>query len=598
MSRNPPYGHKLLETLKDFPRLTLKAEVIGRIIKAGRSPQAKIRTSLGMLNTKVPRWNRQLIQLTFMAGVSNGNLSHMWRGSIKKLEKGFDFIFLAELLYPSDTVSCFVACDKIVGTVKSVILAHGIPESEFPPPGLVMKKTPKVVQSIEAADDFDYDAGEDWDGLLADVSLGNIEPAVEAPVDTGNADDFVDIDDIVNATPTQAPHKQMAEPVQLPSGKWECKHACRGGKVLKNGVTCKHKCCVEGVEKPSKPAAPKKQKDEGAQYTVKPNKPEPRSSQANPQNDGGPLKFSRPSNEVSGTGEVDVLDLSQVLPPVPYQDIAPREYRKLHALHNQTTTGTSVTTLHNVRPKANYSGGADPFAIYLRNAMPTAKMFPDSEAAPSQQETLPTYGDTPSGWMNLDDGSDEDLPSPSKLKDWDANAPKRPVTTELIGYSEDLYEDEGSYMIYGRDAVAGSYPVSEHQQTEPTPTLGATTDATSGFMNDMVDYDAYSSVDPLSSRAGSTTDTNDSVLCKRRLGLEVSDSFEREEKRARTEGQQQPAHATVPLRGAYEGALQSGGLQPRPGQKPWPKWVHELAKTEPETIAFFDGWVEWESDKE
>ena len=42
MSRNPPYGRKVLDSLSDFPRLTLKADIIGRIVKAGQSDRKSV----------------------------------------------------------------------------------------------------------------------------------------------------------------------------------------------------------------------------------------------------------------------------------------------------------------------------------------------------------------------------------------------------------------------------------------------------------------------------------------------------------------------------------------------------------------------------
>jgi len=49
---------------------------------------------------------------------------------------------------------------------------------------------------------------------------------------------------------------ELVEPVQLPNGKWKCKHACK--------KPCKHTCCQKGLDKPPKP----KTKPKGAAQPV------------------------------------------------------------------------------------------------------------------------------------------------------------------------------------------------------------------------------------------------------------------------------------------------------------------------------------------
>jgi ATP-dependent DNA helicase HFM1/MER3 len=71
------------------------------------------------------------------------------------------------------------------------------------------------------------------------------------------ADSFVDIDDFDQdsaSTKKAKPSKEDSVFVstQMPNGRWTCNHSCRDGKPLKNGEVCKHKCCVEGLEKPRK----------------------------------------------------------------------------------------------------------------------------------------------------------------------------------------------------------------------------------------------------------------------------------------------------------------------------------------------------------
>lgn len=618
MSRNPPYGHKVLESLKDFPRLTLKAVVIGKIVKAGQSPKLKIRASLGMKNSKVPYWDRQMVSLTFMAGVSNGNLTHFWRGTMKKLEKGFEFYFFAELLSPSDAVSCFLACDGLVGTVKSVILSHDIPASAFSPCKMAKVDTAAPAQSIESDGEFDYDDGFDWDGITAKDLEDGIETArLEAAFknkESNNEDEFLDLDEVL-AKPSQtvkktAPVQHQPVSAQMANGKWMCNHICRDGQKTKHGSICKHKCCHEGLDKPRKLQPPRKLKAiDGARAQ---DKVEEKAATAESEQWQPKLKTSSYSGtDIGSLGRIEVLDLSQVLDPISYEDIAPRAYRKLHALHTQTAASDPVPTLRKVKPTANYGSGAQPFQTFLQSGMqPIAQMFPpEFKAAAAKSERPSKHSVSPkSGWMSLGDEDDDDgLPLSSKApRSQDPFVIDKETPPRYSSFTADLQAD-GSYLAYSDDA-SGEY----YQQESDTQLATATS-----FLNTLVDYDTYSNAEPsVSSRTLSESpDEYDSACSKRKVaspdtivysgGVKKPRLSEERSSELEPNEQQSPKkvfngtaavaqHAVSPQ--SLADVVRNGKPAPRP------LWLQELAnqsKWNADFIAYLEGpLISWESDED
>ena len=617
MSRNPPYGHKILESLKDFPRLTLKADVIGKIVKVGQSPKLKIRASLGMKNSKVPHWGRQIVSLTFMAGVSNGSLAHVWHGAMKKLEKGFEFDFFAELLSPSDAVSCFIACDAMVGTVKSVILSHDIPASAFPPPKMAKVDSATPVQSIEADGEFDYDDGFDWDGITAKDLEDGIETArLEAASknkESNNEDEFLDLDEVL-AKPFQTAEKTASVqhqpmPAQMANGKWMCNHVCRDGRKTKHGTICKHKCCHEGLDKPRKlqpPRTPKAIDKTRGQDKVKEN-----AATAEPEQWQPKLKvLSDPSTEIGSLGRIEVLDLSQLLDPIPHEEVAPGDSWKLHTLHTRTAASDPMLSLRKVKPTANYGRGAQPFQTFLQSDMqPTPQMFPPKlKVAAAKFERPSKHSVSPkSGWMSLDEEDDDDeLPlSPNFRGPQDPFVTDKETSRRYSSFTADLKAD-GPYLVYSEDA-----PEYYQQENDTQPAI-----ATS-FINTLVDCDAYSNTEPsVSSRTLSESpDEHGSACIKRKVTSPDTNGYSGGVKKPRPSEERssklEPSEQQSPIR-AFNGtaAVAKHAMPPqsladvvRDGKPvPRPLWLQELAnqsKWNADFIAYLEGpLISWESDED
>lgn len=249
MGKNPPFGKKILDILAGFPLLRMTAEVVGKPITTGKKPRVNVRVLLGFLNAKIPVWNSCRPSLTFIAETSQGKLVHFWRGGISKLDKGYELKFCVELETPDDKIKCHVACDEIVGTLRYCRLDPEVTPSAFP--HLEPKRTTLPAQTIGNkvkyvnADEFGGDDIKD-DELLAVVE------EVEASKSESDPDDFVDIDnfdDVLADMGSKKVKTEATESVKMENGKWTCLHQCRGGKLLKNGQPCKHKCCKEGLDK-------------------------------------------------------------------------------------------------------------------------------------------------------------------------------------------------------------------------------------------------------------------------------------------------------------------------------------------------------------
>jgi ATP-dependent DNA helicase HFM1/MER3 len=253
MTRNPPFGRKMLDSLGGFPRLTLTSEILGRVAcKAGENPRVKVKAHLGYRNVKTPTWNGLKPSLTFMAETSDGVIVNFWRGNVQKLTQGQEIEFHVELSGPEVDIKCHIACDEIVGTPVSFKLSPGLSASEFPPSALGRPTpTPNFIANFEDDDEFGEDKLEDNEMLAA------ANHAEGAPASDYGSDGFADIDDLdAMFDPVELEKVKQGKVVdsfQMENGKWTCNHNCRDGQTLKNGQTCKHKCCHEGLDKPRKP---------------------------------------------------------------------------------------------------------------------------------------------------------------------------------------------------------------------------------------------------------------------------------------------------------------------------------------------------------
>jgi len=255
MSKNPPFGRKTKDILSSFPNLNVTSEITGRApSKPGQNPRVTVKAMLGYRNDKIPAWMGKKPSVTFMAETTEGKLVHFWRGNIMKLEKGREAKFVVELSTPSGEIMCWLACDEIVGTIRSCVLKHNLPASAFPSPQPLANTRVQWSMTVEKplGDDEDEFGGSD----LKDDDMLAIARSVEPTEYTYVSDEFEDIDDLEVSKPAAGNKEQKQEvfvpSVQMANGKWTCSHACADGQLLKSGKQCKHRCCHEGLDKPRK----------------------------------------------------------------------------------------------------------------------------------------------------------------------------------------------------------------------------------------------------------------------------------------------------------------------------------------------------------
>lgn len=264
LSRNPPLGKKILDYAKAFPTLSIKAEIVEKVIKVGRPVKVKIKARLGCTHVKVSSWKNQTSPLTFLATVSNGYLAHLERGSMKRLETGFDVTFMAELTGPDDIITCQIACDEVVGTVKTIDLKPDFPLSAFSMPQAHPEtiSTGTKIIAKSTGDNTEFELGDlDESDLLAAIDDADATCMTQAQ-GSGN-DRFLDIDALDVSERDERRKEQdevfidqadendnAGEPTQMANGKWECNHICANGGLTRAGKLCSHKCCREGLNKP------------------------------------------------------------------------------------------------------------------------------------------------------------------------------------------------------------------------------------------------------------------------------------------------------------------------------------------------------------
>ncbi|KAK6362952.1 Sec63 [Orbilia blumenaviensis] len=304
-SRNPPYGAKIKQDIAGIPRFRLYTQITR--VQANRKDPVKVnfRAEIGVLNDQTPaRWHGKLLHFYFLAERSDGYLVDFRRMPILKLASNKDVTVQAEVSEPGQTITCYVACEEIVNTSKSVEVELDIKESQFPP----TKKEGTISAFLQKRANMDPLRQELIDITGSQTKIVNKPfkmPTQEASkVSAEEVDDFEDEEfekelmeldhigeeKIKQPTPVQRPlrdnqgqakivqsvvwtpinnkdsqqlsinngseddlqplqeeeSEESIEPKQRPDGKWDCNHHCADKTI------CRHFCCREGLDKKPK----------------------------------------------------------------------------------------------------------------------------------------------------------------------------------------------------------------------------------------------------------------------------------------------------------------------------------------------------------
>lgn len=267
LGRHPPFGQKVLAKAVEFPNLRVSVKQMGKERNPGQLVKIKFKADIGFVNEKVPLiFRKKPVYVCFMAETSDGRLIDFRRFAARKLENGQEIRLSVQLTNPATSINCHIMCDEIAGTSRraELVLEH-FTASYFPVPYFPAPEPVALEPRLdEASAKASFRAPHDFD------DFGDIDDAdLLAACDNEEGIEVVhDIDKLVEDSKAleKRPLKRKAskitaddegdpatfkEPVQLENGRWTCQHLCK-----KQGKTCKHKCCVKGVEKPKK--VPKK----------------------------------------------------------------------------------------------------------------------------------------------------------------------------------------------------------------------------------------------------------------------------------------------------------------------------------------------------
>ncbi|EMC98517.1 hypothetical protein BAUCODRAFT_67333, partial [Baudoinia panamericana UAMH 10762] len=257
MSRHPPYGARMQERARAFPKLRVTLKAIGKpVVKKSEHVSINVKAEIGFLNEKTPEaFLKRAVYICLLAETSDGQKVHFARISAKKLDKGQDLIFTVNLTSANQSIRAYVMCDEIAGTARQALLKPEIPASAFPPPKTAEEMNKQRSQVIRAENSSKRRASRGTTDISDEFGDADID---DADLTLAEGTGFVDIDDLHLSGDNEGAqrkkqktfHDADAPPehqaLRLPNGNWACNHAC------KDKTSCKHFCCREGVDKKPK----------------------------------------------------------------------------------------------------------------------------------------------------------------------------------------------------------------------------------------------------------------------------------------------------------------------------------------------------------
>ncbi|KAB5583218.1 hypothetical protein GE09DRAFT_1247408 [Coniochaeta sp. 2T2.1] len=136
LSRQPPFGKTLSDTLNNFPILHLELSIPSRkdISATEDAVTVPVLATLRYLNpTGLPKWNSKIPSASFIAETTAGLLCYSWMGSLGqiKTDTGLEFRFGANVTTLDQQIVCHFSCAEIVGTIVTKTLDHGLPNAAF-----------------------------------------------------------------------------------------------------------------------------------------------------------------------------------------------------------------------------------------------------------------------------------------------------------------------------------------------------------------------------------------------------------------------------------------------------------------------------------
>ena len=433
LSRNPPFGQKILATLKDFPKLRISMKLMGKDIKPKSSIRIRIKAEYGFLNERPPKtFHRRLIYVCLLIERSDGLLIDFRRISAQKFANSQDMLISATLTSYDQHISGYVMCDEIAGTLRYAELKHDIPASVFPPHAIqnkiplvsgisgqhrseqtllqpTLQRQSRQPQSNSKGDDEFSDIELNDQDFVALAEANNPERAKSMSIPT------IDLrtQSISDKTAPMVTDEASWNPMQLDNGKWACNHKCKDKSV------CKHLCCREGLDKLPKPpkacvtsAAPPIISHPRAEIVISKAKGSAKSKTMTQQH--GP---TAPLPDI----HTDQRSKGRRDPQVAADGL--RDYKTLHQLHEKVNNAPPAQVITRAKPTFQYTAGAQPKLSFLGQTA-------------DEPETTIVSSDYEDDWM-------DDVPSTSAIL-MKLTQTAGPQSGHASRYSEKSFEHETS----------------------------------------------------------------------------------------------------------------------------------------------------------
>ncbi|KAL1964042.1 hypothetical protein VTN77DRAFT_7588 [Rasamsonia byssochlamydoides] len=427
LSKNPPFGMKVLARLAEFPKLRVTIKMMGRETKSGKSVKVNFRADVGFLNEKLPVFfQRRPVYVCFLAETSDGHLIDFRRMSANKLQNGHEIMLSAELTSAFQHITCYVMCDDIAGTVQYAELRPRIPESYFPKslPENVGKSTEKPAMNTSRRRSNDT-AKATGRSKKEDEIFDDEDVPDEDLIAAAESVDWLVIDEETPCARQDKSSKQRKlgentflkrekaesaddyeQPVLLSNGKWACNHKC------KDKTACKHFCCREGLDKP--PKANKKQAASVAGQNQKTVKSNQLTLSASLRRKETPMGDPTTDEQRAPEESIELLDMTQPEPRFFPSQIANK-------------SGGQLKTMISGSAESRALGKAKTDLAFSQPASTRhAKFLSSPEIV--QDESLPS-GQKPCS-SDYSDSCLEDLPSPSAFFPKSVRPSRRPPGEE------------------------------------------------------------------------------------------------------------------------------------------------------------------------
>ncbi|CAG8905940.1 unnamed protein product [Penicillium egyptiacum] len=119
LSKNPPFGSKLLSRLKEFPKLRVSVKMLGKEVKIN-CVNVRFKVEVAFMNDKIPTYfQRRPVHVCCLIERSDGHLIDFRRASATQLQERLEIELTADLTSADHVIACHVMCDEIGKTLNA-----------------------------------------------------------------------------------------------------------------------------------------------------------------------------------------------------------------------------------------------------------------------------------------------------------------------------------------------------------------------------------------------------------------------------------------------------------------------------------------------